>query len=114
MNLLSFSDRLAFALEHAGKKPVDLANALDVSRAAISQLLSGASKGMKPEHLVAAARYLGVRIEWLATGELPMQSRCLSARHRQLLDYADELPPEALDAVLHLLSTSLLQPRKAA
>ena len=114
MNLLSFSDRLAFALERAGKKPVDLAKSLQISRAAVSQLLSGASKSMKPEHLVAAARYLGVRIEWLATGEEPMQSRSLSARHRRLLDYADKLPPETLDAVLHLLSASLLQQRKAA
>ena len=53
--LMSFSDRLAYALKAKGARAVDLANALDISRPAVSLLLSGKNKGMRPEHLAGRA-----------------------------------------------------------
>lgn len=73
MNLLSFSDRLQAAMDAEGLRQTDLANKVGLSRAAINQLITGTSKGMKPDNLVAVARALRVRVEWLATGEDPMR-----------------------------------------
>jgi transcriptional regulator with XRE-family HTH domain len=103
MNLLSFSERLEYAMNQAGVRPVDLANHLKTSRPAISYLLNGQSKGMRPEHLTKAAKWLQVRVEWLATGEEPMRPRQLSAQQRALLDYSDHVSPETLSAVLRLM-----------
>lgn len=104
MNLLSFSERLEYAMNQEGVKPVALARHLEISRAAISYLLNGQSKGMRPEHLAKAAKLLRVRIEWLATGEEPMRPRQLSAQQQTLLDYSDHVSPETISAVLQLLA----------
>jgi len=104
MNLLSFADRLEYAMQQEGVRPVDLASHLETSRAAISYLLNGQSKGMRPEHLTKAAKYLRVRIEWLATGEEPMRPRQLSSQQRALLEYSDRVSPETIDAVIRLLA----------
>lgn len=111
--LMSFSDRLAYALKAKGARAVDLANALDISRPAVSLLLSGKNKGMRPEHLVRAAEWLDVRIEWLATGEGNMQPRRLSVQQRALLALTDEMHPETIDAMLKLLAqvSSVALPR---
>jgi hypothetical protein len=58
---------------------------------------------MKPEHLVSTARFLGVRVEWLASGEDPIHPRRLSAKQRVLLDYTDHLSSDALDAAILLI-----------
>lgn len=101
--LISFSNRLAYALQCKGVRPVELAKFLGVSRAAVSLLLSGQNKGMRPEHLVRTADWLGVRIEWLATGEGAMQPRRLSVQQRALLALTDDLPAEAIETMLRLL-----------
>jgi transcriptional regulator with XRE-family HTH domain len=75
MALLSFSDRLLAAMEAEGLNQAELGRKVGLTRSAINQLVSGSSKGMKPENLVAVARALRVRIEWLATGEEPMRER---------------------------------------
>lgn len=104
MNLLSFSERLEYAMNQEDVKPTALAKHLGVSRAAISYLLNGQSKGMRPEHLAKAAKWLHVRVEWLATGEEPMRPRKLSAQQQALLDYSDHVSPETMAAVLRLLA----------
>lgn len=104
MNLLSFSERLEYAMKSEGVRPVDLANSLGTSRAAVSYLLNGQSKGMRPEHLAKTAKALNVRIEWLATGEEPMRSRQLTAQQRSLLEYSERVSPETIDAIIKLLA----------
>jgi len=57
------------ALKQAGMKPADLAVAIGVSRATVSQWVNGPTKKLEGEHLTRAARALGVDAHWLATGE---------------------------------------------
>lgn len=64
----SLADRVRRALTHADKKPAQLAEACDISPAAVSDWLSGQTKNLKGENLYAAARFLEVNAEWLATG----------------------------------------------
>ncbi len=70
----TIKDRLSLALDESpDKTQADLARACGVARSSVNAWLSGKAKGLKPSNLVAASRYLNVRIEWLATGELPMR-----------------------------------------
>lgn len=68
MSTFIFSQRLQAAMDAANLNQAELARKVGVTRSAINQLLQGTSKGMKPENLVAVARALDVRVEWLATG----------------------------------------------
>lgn len=92
MNLLSFSDRLQAAMDAEGLKQVDLAHRVGLTRAAINQVVSGATKGMKPDNLVAVARALRVRVEWLATGEEPMRPEIITPLDREMLKYLHAIP----------------------
>ena len=79
----TFGDRLQKALDQinrervaAGRdqvKKAHLAKACGVAPAAVTQWISGQTKGMKPENLFAAADFLGIEPRWLATGEGPMR-----------------------------------------
>lgn len=93
MNLLTFSDRLRDAMNAEGLNQADLARKVGLSRAAINQVVSGTTKGMKPDNLVAVARALNVRIEWLATGEEPMRPEIITAVDREVLRYLHAIPP---------------------
>lgn len=80
MNTSTFADRLAQALDAAGKKRGDLARVLrspdgtmGISPSGVGQLLSGQSKSATAENCERAARFLGVSGYWLATGEGPMR-----------------------------------------
>ncbi|EIE1693577.1 helix-turn-helix transcriptional regulator [Salmonella enterica] len=69
MILGSFSERLAYAMEHAGYTQGALAKAVGMAQSSINQLLTKASGSRKT---VEIANVLGVRAEWLATGVSPM------------------------------------------
>jgi transcriptional regulator with XRE-family HTH domain len=71
MSAESFAERLEEAMRERGITAAALATAIGVSRASISLLLSKDSKSMRPEHLFAAADFLGVEPRWLAIGEGP-------------------------------------------
>lgn len=83
MDMETFGDRLQRALDQinrdrvaAGRdqvKKAHLAKACGVAPAAVTQWISGQTKGMKPENLFAAADFLGIEPRWLATGEGPMR-----------------------------------------
>lgn len=55
----------------SGKSQNGLAKACGVSPSAVSQWISGETKGLKPENLIYASRYLRTTPEWLAVGEGP-------------------------------------------
>lgn len=59
---------LVDALQITSRKA--LAEAAGVSESNIGQLVRGASKGMRPAHLVRAAQHLGVTTEQLVTVDL--------------------------------------------
>lgn len=78
-------DRLELALEAADASQADLARAVKVSRATVSDWLSGEIREVKAQKLIRAARFLRVRPEWLHSGEEPMRSELLTADERELL-----------------------------
>lgn len=92
MELLSFADRLQAAMDAETLNQSELAKKVGLSRSAINQLIQGTSKGMKPENLVAVARALNVRVEWLAIGELPMRPDIIPHADMTLLQYFHRLP----------------------
>jgi len=67
--MLSYGQRLAHALELAGRSKSDLARSLGVAAQSIGQVISGASKALSAENHSRAARVLNVDDLWLATGE---------------------------------------------
>lgn len=76
----NLAGRLKRALGRAQKKPAQLAEACDVTPAAVSDWLSGQTKNLKGENLYAAARFLDVNAEWLATGRGSMTSSVIAER----------------------------------
>ena len=103
MNTLSFSDRLLVAMDAEKLSQADLARRVGVSRAAINQVVSGATKGMKPDNLVAVARALNVRVEWLAMGEEPMRPEVITATDREVLRYLRGLPASRKQNLIALI-----------
>lgn len=63
----TYSDRLIEAMKAAGVSTTDLARAIGISYQAVKKAREGGQFGS--ENNIAAARYLGVNSEWLATGK---------------------------------------------
>jgi transcriptional regulator with XRE-family HTH domain len=66
MNLLS--ERMSASIKYADIKKTDLATSLKVSRATVTDWCSGKIKNIRGDNLFKAAKTLGVRPEWLASG----------------------------------------------
>jgi SOS-response transcriptional repressor LexA len=69
---MELKNRLAEALAIAKKSPTQLAADTGLSDSAISQLLSGKTKGLRANSAVKIEAATGVRSTWLITGEGPM------------------------------------------
>lgn len=63
---MGFSERLAQAMSHAGYTQGGLAKAVGMAQSSVNKLLNNASSSRKT---VEIASVLGVRPEWLSTGE---------------------------------------------
>lgn len=70
---MSLADRLTRALAESGLTQAELARACGVKPPSVSGWLSGKSKFLRGENLLSAAAALGVRQQWLATGDGPMK-----------------------------------------
>lgn len=66
-------DRLKIALDLAGRRPVDLANATGISKSSISQYLSGYARP-NDVNIYKMAKYLGVTEAWLMGFAAPMEN----------------------------------------
>jgi SOS-response transcriptional repressor LexA len=66
-------ERIALAIKRSGKKNKDIAEACGVSPGAVSQWVSGLTKNIRPEALAKLAYATSTRMEWIATGEGPME-----------------------------------------
>lgn len=64
----TLAERLKSALSKADLSQADLARRVGVSRGAVSLWISGSTKELSSDNLLAAARALGVTPEWLASG----------------------------------------------
>ncbi|WP_278976623.1 helix-turn-helix domain-containing protein [Oligella urethralis] len=65
----TLSNRIKLKLEERGFKQVDLANATGVSTAAVNKWITGNTKNLKSENLIAISKFLDVSIQWLVTGK---------------------------------------------
>lgn len=69
----TFADRFEEALKRRSLTKAELARRIGVSKQAVGEWASGKTKNVRPDNLVEAAKLLGVRVEWLAVGDLPME-----------------------------------------
>jgi transcriptional regulator with XRE-family HTH domain len=69
MTKTTYSERLTQAMHAAGLTQGALAKAVGMSQSSIWKLTSGAASGSR--RTVEIAKVLGVRPDWLASGELP-------------------------------------------
>lgn len=67
MNALK--DRLQFALDRRNKTAAGLARAVKKSESAVSQWLSGETKSLRSDSLMAACAYLSCKPQWLASNK---------------------------------------------
>lgn len=65
----TLADRLAFALKQRGTSPAELARATKKTESAVSQWLSGETKSMRSDSLMATCSLLSCNAQWLATGK---------------------------------------------
>lgn len=71
---MSLSERFKLALSTLGRgSQADLARHCGVKPPSVSDWVSGRTKVIDGPHLVKAAKFLGVRVEWLAEGLGPMR-----------------------------------------
>lgn len=69
---MELNQRIGRAIAYSGKKNSQIAKECARTPAAVSQWISGTSKNLRQDSLHALAVACGVRMEWLASGELPM------------------------------------------
>lgn len=64
----TLSERLAYALENADMKQIELARAIHVNRTSVNDWLSGKTKNIRGDTLLKIANVLNVDPLWLSTG----------------------------------------------
>lgn len=79
MNTLA--ERLAHILKERGKTAADLARATGKTESAVSQWLSGETKSMRSDSLMAACALLSCNPQWLASGKGPIEGPILGTTY---------------------------------
>lgn len=79
--MTTLATRLDVALKRTGKSQAELARACGVKPPSVAAWFSGATKKLKADSLIRAAAFLGVRQEWLNSGQLPMHGTTAAAPH---------------------------------
>lgn len=91
----SYGERLAAALRLKNLKQADLANALNITQAAVSKIVNG-SQYLDFDLAVKACKILDISLGWLAYGaELDANSRFFSNPERQRIEYLLTIITEA-------------------
>ncbi len=92
----SIGDRIKLARESAGLDMVQLAKLVGVTKQAVWGWESGATKGPRPEHLLALRDVLNVSLDWLVLGigeMTPSATRPnLTEHHIKLIEFYESLP----------------------
>ncbi|WP_261154526.1 XRE family transcriptional regulator [Serratia ficaria] len=83
----TFADRLNAAMESAGISQGKLAAIIGISQPAVQKMTAGKTQGSKKILEIASA--LGVRAEWLSSGDGPMMDDSVPAHHPD-----STIPPE--------------------
>lgn len=87
MDKMTFSERLGLAMREAGITQGALADAVGMAQPSVWKLVSGGAKGSKRS--VDIARVLGVRPEWLSSGDGPMRNEGQAPVRIEALNKAD-------------------------
>ena len=66
---MALKNRLRESLDYSGKKQIEIAARLGITRSAVSDWFSGKTKEIKSKHLLELANFLGVDAEWLDCGK---------------------------------------------
>lgn len=113
---MNMGERMARALELAGKTRGELAAAMRTSVQAVGQLLNGQTKALSAENCARAAAFLRIDCFWLATGEGSPDAgtKVASPRERELLDLFGVLPDDEQDELLRSLGERADRYRKYA
>jgi len=93
---MSYAERLAKALDAAGLNQSELARALGITTASVSNIMTGASKSMAADNSVRAAKLLNVSPYWLATGQGPMRPAGTSPLATRMAAEFDRLVPDSM------------------
>ncbi|UZR29057.1 XRE family transcriptional regulator [Methylococcus mesophilus] len=70
----TIGERIAFARKAAGLSQEELGAKLGVTKAAVSNWETGATKSPTPDNVLGVAKATGYRIEWLITGKEPREA----------------------------------------
>lgn len=111
MNTLA--DRLKFALEKSGKKKTDLWKGCRLSSGAISHWFNNPSTQLKGKNLLCASRILGVRPEWLETGEGEISLTEREKLINQIIESLHSMPEDDVKHVSQLCGRLAKQERRS-
>lgn len=111
-------DRLQLALDLNEKKPIDLANALNIAKSSISMYLSGDRTIKDSKRIYAIAKYLNVSEAWLMGYDVPMErpdekkekstdDSELSMNKKKLMQFVETVPDDKVDMVLRVMKSML-------
>lgn len=67
--MVTYADRLTWAMQQANVTPLELSKVMGVSKLAVRKVLDGRSSAFSAYNNAVAARFLNVGSDWLATGE---------------------------------------------
>ena len=73
--MVEYRDRLHIAMQERSVSARELADRLGMTYQAVKKVLDGKSAAFNAVNHAVAAKYLGVRSDWLALGEDPMRPR---------------------------------------
>lgn len=95
------ADRIKQLRLDAREMQVDLAAALGVSRSHLANIETGRDIPGR-EMLIALARYYGVSVDWLLTGQGP-RITAMTDQEARLLEAFRRIPPTEAEAILNML-----------
>jgi len=96
--------RLRQAMEEKAIRQVDICEALNIPKSALSQYLSGKSNKMDTDRLHSLAMYLGKSEAWLMGYE---DAKNVSAEEDRLLYYYNQLDPTQKESILTVIKSMI-------
>lgn len=95
LSMATIAERLKLVIDaRSDVSAADVSRHIGISKAAMSDILSGKTKQPKPENLLKIADYLGLEIRWIISGE-GLKTREESRRQRIDISHLSE-PHQAL------------------
>lgn len=110
----TLAKRIQECLDESGQTVAELARAVGVKGPSVYDWLNGRTKRLKGMHLLHAAQFFGVSVDWLDSGKLPKRAgstiktneKPMPVNYRIKKDDSGppELTPEAIDVALAWMS----------